>query len=290
MSARRRRPAGGFGSSGSAPGTRVDRPGNADCPWDHFDSEAYWQHNYGSLHELDREIIEKLGRFLGAVTSHRPGGRGLDVGPGTNIYPLLAMLPLVDSVTLWERSPANLRWLERELRGYGSVWEPFRRALMTTSECYRQLPAPGEPLPIRVELGKASVFDLPEAGWDVGTMFFVAESITGLPEEFARATLRFVRALRPGAPFVAAFVRDSRGYTVGEERYPAVAVTEHDVAGLLDGVADQVAIHLIGSTQRFREGYDGMVLATGYRANGDRANGDRANGDRANGAHSGGRS
>lgn len=240
--------------------------GNADFPWDQFDSEAYLRHNYGSLHELDRAIIDRVAEFFGALVPAGRRRRGIDVGSGSNLYPALAMLPLVESITLWEHSQANVRWLEHGIRPYGKVWDPFWDALAASSPVYRRLARPRSLLAARAKVEKASVFDLPEAGWDIGTLFFVAESITGIRTEFEQATNRFVRSLKPGAPFVAAFMRNSLGYPVGAYRFPAVAITEDDVARLLRRTAAALEIHRIDSAARFREGYDGMVLVTGVRA------------------------
>lgn len=250
----------------------VDRPAgppvlrNADVPWDGFDSEAYLRHNYGSLHDLDRAIIDRMAGFFGALMPVARRWHGIDVGTGSNLYPALAMLPLVETITLWERSRANVRWLEHSLRTFRPGWEPFWDALTAASPVYRQLSQPQALLPTRTKVERGSVFDLPEAGWDVGTMFFVAESITGDRAEFELAMDRFMGSLKPGAPFVAAFVRNSQGYPVGERRFPAVAITEDDVARLLRRTAADVEISRIGSAERFREGYDGMVLVTGVRA------------------------
>lgn len=242
-----------------------DPLGNADYPWDLFDSEAYLQHNYSTVHDLDRAIIARLAEFFAAQAAGRRRWHGVDVGSGTNLYPALAMLPLTETITLWEHSLSNVRWLEHGLRPYGQVWDPFWDALAGSAELYQKLRRPRSLLPVRAKVEKASIFDLPEAEWDIGTMFFVAESITGVRAEFEQATATFVRSLKPGAPFVAAFVRNSSGYTVGTRRFPAVAITEDDLSRLLRRLAAEVEIHQIGSAQRFREGYDGMLLVTGVR-------------------------
>ena len=54
-------------------------------------------------------------------------------------------------------------------------------------------------------------------------MFFVAESITEDPAEFHAALARFVGALKPGAPFAAAFMAGSDGYPVAGTRFPGAA-------------------------------------------------------------------
>jgi hypothetical protein len=73
------------------------------------------------------------------------------------------------------------------------------------------------------------VFELPASQWDLGTMFFVAESITEAPEEFRAAVAGFIGALRPGAPFAAAFMAGSDGYPVAGTYFPALPITPDDV-------------------------------------------------------------
>jgi hypothetical protein len=110
-----------------------------------------------------------------------------------------------------------------------------------------------------------SVFDLPPAQWDLGTMFFVAESITGDPAEFRDAVARFVGALKPGAPFAATFMAGSDGYPVADTRFPALPITAADVREHLTALgADGLSVELLTTKHRVREGYHGMIVATGF--------------------------
>ncbi|GLI01193.1 SCO2525 family SAM-dependent methyltransferase [Phytohabitans aurantiacus] len=242
-------------------------PANADCPWELFDPDRYLQHNYGELRPPDQTIIKHVGRFFAAQRALRErSGRqwhGIDVGSGTNLYPALAMLPLASTITLWEHSATNVAWLERETRPYRRSWEPFWGVLVAAADMYRRLARPDEALSAAVKVEKASVFHLPEAQWDMGTMFFVAESITGRRAEFESATRRFLRSLKPGAPFVAAFMENSRGYSVGDQQFPAVAITERDLRPVLRELTSASKIHHIAPQQQLRDGYDGMILVTG---------------------------
>lgn len=256
--------------SGSSHPRPTSARGNADCPWDLFDSEAYLRHNYGAVHELDRLIIRRMAEFFGSITLES-GWHGVDVGAGTNLYPALAMLPLVRSVTLWEHSLANVQWLQHGLSPQSQVWHPFWELLAGSAPLYRQFTRAHELLPERATVEKASVFDLPEQAWDIGTMFFVAESITGVRGEFELATEKFVRALRPGSPLTAAFMRDSQGYQVGEHWFPAVAVTEDDIDDLLRRLGAEVRVERVSSTHKLREGFDGMIVVTGWRSTRRRA-------------------
>jgi hypothetical protein len=239
--------------------------GNASQPWDEFDSRWYLAHNYESLRFDDRQIIERVADFF--ATSEQ-GLRGVDVGSGTNLYPALAMLPSCSDITLVERSKSNVAWLEREVRQYAPTWDPFWATLVNAQpKRYKPVDA-REALAERVTVRCDSVFGLPERVWGIGTMFFVAESITADPGEFEQATQLFVRSLTPGAPFAAAFMRHSVGYRVNRLHFPAVAVDESQVAECLDPVAYDVTVTMIPSGDNpLRDGYDGMILATGY-ANG----------------------
>ncbi|GAA1614596.1 SCO2525 family SAM-dependent methyltransferase [Catellatospora bangladeshensis] len=238
---------------------------NAECPWDLFDSESYQQRNYATLHELDQIIIPKLAGFF-AKQNLGSDLEAIDVGPGTNLYPAMSMLPFTKSITLLEYSSTNIAWLEDEIGNYRESWNAFWRALADSSDHYGAIADPGVLLKKVADVQKGSIFDLKEGRWDLGTMFFVAESITGMRDECAKATTRFVRSLKPGAPFAATFMENSRGYVVGGHTFPAVAVTEADVRTLLRGVAGDIELHHIRSPHLFRHGYDGMMLVTGVRS------------------------
>lgn len=245
-------------------GVKTGTRSNAQCDWNQFDPDLYWKSNYDTLRPDDHDIIRRLATFFSSVAPARSNNlHGIDVGAGTNLYPALSMIPLVRSLTLREYSQANVAWLEREIRPYRQSWDPFWEALFDADRLYRRVQRPRQILQEKAKVEKASVFDLEQNTWDIGTMFFVAESITGIREEFERATLSFVRSLKPGSPFAAAFIKGSKGYSVGELEFPAVAIAEEDVRRLLRGVAN-VTVKPIESTG-LRDGYEGMILATGTR-------------------------
>lgn len=236
---------------------------NADFPWDRFNSDWYFDHNYAKLRDDDRQIIKLVGEFFASVPATNNGKlrHGLDVGSGTNLYPALAMLPLCGEITLRERASTNRDWLHKQVdTGYASSWDDFWDEL-TAYPLYK-IKEPRLVLGDRARIQRGSIFDLPVATWDIGTMFFVAESITHIAREFRRAVRCFVRALKPNSPFAAAFMIGSAGYDVGNEHFPAVAITDTDVRQCLSGVARDVNLHHVTS-RGLREGYKGMLLATG---------------------------
>lgn len=235
---------------------------NDKVSWNEFDSESYFKANYDfvELRTDELQLIELVSehfRFASSVED------GIDVGTGPNIYPALAMLPVCESITLLDYSEANLRWLEKELRDPSPAWQAYWDVLARESR-YREISEPWAELRRRTTLTRGDVFELPRNRWDIGSMFFVAESITETPGEFEEATERFVGSLRGGAPFAAAFMERSAGYTVGDRRYPAVPVTVDDVAGCLRDRSARLEVDRIHiSGEALREGYGGFILARG---------------------------
>ncbi|MGH8686012.1 MAG: hypothetical protein ACREUM_11750, partial [Nitrosospira sp.] len=144
-----------------------------------------------------------------------------------------------------------------------SSWDDFWK-LLAKKAPYNSISSPRKMLASKARVEQGSIFDLPESAWDIGTMFFTAESISPKPAEFEAALDSFIRSLRPGAPFAAAFMEDSRGYEVATRRFPAVAVNESDIKRCLTGQAKELDICRIGLTDKpLRAGYGGMILAIG---------------------------
>lgn len=248
---------------------------NGDYRWDEFNTYSYLGDNYCALRDDDRQIISLVRDFFAANAHHAPrqpdGTRtGLDIGTGPNLYPAMTMLPFCDSIVLGEWSLANLEWLRKEKEEYGHNWDPFW-AELARSEPYRSVDDPRNALRRAARVEHASVFDLPVARYDMGTMFFVAESCTGEPNEFDRAVRQFARSLRPGALFAAAFMTGSAGYEVGDQHFPAVKVNTNIIRRSLRRFvsrgwlpyAAKLKVCPITTEMPLRHGYDGMVVAFG---------------------------
>jgi hypothetical protein len=245
---------------------------NADYPWDEFDPTEYFSHNYSELRHDDQQILDATRDFFSKVDRSAGVSReaaddrptvGLDLGSGTNLYPALAMLPFCAELTLWEFSASNAAWLRRETQAYSPSWDKFWERLALAPP-YQDTADPRTTLAARSRVHQGSVFDLPTAAWDMGTMFFMAESCTANPVEFAAATHRFIAALRPGAPFAAAFMENSTGYHVGGRRFPAVSVTQETVRQCLEEVSGSLDVqHIDSGNTPLRDGYSGMILVLG---------------------------
>jgi hypothetical protein len=248
---------------------------NTDAPWNTFSSHDYWRRNYHELQAEDQEIIHRVSRFFVGALSGGPRVRqAIDVGSGTNLYPALLMLPWAEKISLTDFSASNVDWLRQHVADDAApwTWEPFWRE-MHEAEGYHQIG--GEP---RKHLREActdeqglatveqwNVFDLPAARWDLGTMFFVAESITEDPAEFRTAVTRFIGALKPGAPFAAAFMAGSEGYPVAGTYFPALPITAANVEDHLTALGvGGLSVEVPQTKHRVRTGYAEMIVATGF--------------------------
>jgi hypothetical protein len=243
---------------------------NDDLPWQDFDSDTYWRHNYSALRSEDREILQMLGDFFCEHFSsgrRRRPGHGVDIGCGTNLYPALAMVPWVDRLSLLDYSDHNVGWVRAQLEESDGAWgwEPFWEVLSGLPP-YAAVADPRRALArtCRNGVSRHNIFNLPRRTWQLGTMFFVAESMTADPEEFAHATDCFLNALERGAPFAAAFMSGSAGYEVGDLGFPAVSLDCQGVHDLLRPRVRSLWTRHVGLADcPLRPGYDGMVLALG---------------------------
>lgn len=235
---------------------------NAEAPWEVFGSSAYLDHNYSRLRDDDRQIAEKIRDYFSQAGVS--GGRGVDVGAGTNLYPALAMLPFCRELELWDWAEPNVEWLAKQVADYGENWDAFW-AIYQKAPAYADMADPRSMFSNRTTVRRRSVLEASDTRWDMGTMFFVACSLSTDRHEFDRAVNCFVGSLNEGAPFAAAFMINSDGYEVDGVFFPAVKIYEDDVVRSLASIAYDVAIHEIVTDIPLRDGV-GMLLATGRAA------------------------
>jgi hypothetical protein len=189
----------------------------------------------------------------------------IDVGAGPNLYPSLVMLPYSETVTLFERGRENRRYLFGEREKYSTMWDPYWDLLTSSSRHTRIEPRTEMRERMRVRHGDIFSPKLPRNQWGLGTMFFVAESITQRELEFQMAVNNFISMLRPGAPFAAAFMWESKGYRIGSIDFPAVSIQPVDIEHHLERRVDDLRVISVASKTPLREGYKGMILALGRK-------------------------
>ncbi|MFE2421152.1 SCO2525 family SAM-dependent methyltransferase [Streptomyces hokutonensis] len=242
---------------------------NADVPWDEFNPVDYISHNYRSVLPADAKIIAIVRDHFSDHFRRFPGRRirGIDVGAGANLYPALAMLPWCDEITLLDRSSRNVEYLLGQSDGYDANWDAFWRELCQNDgyAAYPHDPRERFKQVVRVEEGDLFHLAGQEGRWTLGTMFFVAESITASKTEFEQAIKCFFHYLEPGAPFAAAFMEKSEGYEVGGLDFPACKVRRRQIRRTLRGHAKGLRTFSVGKHDKVRDGYKSMIVARGYR-------------------------
>jgi hypothetical protein len=252
---------------------RVRKNTDSEPDWKAFPSDEYWRRNYKSIQPEDREIIDRVNLFFRKAYSGRARAqRAIDVGAGTNLYPALLMLPWTEQILLTDHSESNVSWLRHHVADEADpwIWQPFWGEVRDL-EGYNRIGEPRTRLrqacsgpPGHVGIEQCSVFDLPPAQWQLGTMFFVAESITKKPEVFRAAIDGFVSALQPHSPFAATFMAGSDGYMVDGISFPALPITTEHVTDHFKKLGvSELSVDLLQTTDRVREGYEGMIVATG---------------------------
>lgn len=254
---------------------------NDQAPWKDFDPRAYVDRNYRDLLEVDAEILAYVrDHFSDHFREHRGKGErpvlGIDIGAGANLYPAMAMLPWCKRITLLERAPKNVRYLRNQQPHFDPEWDSFWKVLCEDA-AYREIDAERrERFRRRIRVKRGNLYDLERRSlfglrrsrgrWGIGTMFFVAESISTSYEEFRRGVECFMLALAPGAPFAAAFMEGSTGYDVGDRRFPACDVDETRVResfGRFTGKVEMRRLHEL--SHLVRPGHTGIILALGHR-------------------------
>jgi NNMT/PNMT/TEMT family len=254
-----------------AQGPQLVGQGNRDYPWDEFNPEEYFKFNYVNLRDDDREIVEIVRDFLARKDAISPlprNARGIDVGTGSNLYPALMMLPFCEHITLYEHSEANVQWLRSQHEAgwpsWDEAWKQFWD-LLHERKPYKELANPRKKLTDHVDVIKGDVLSHAEHDlYDLGTMFFVAESITGQRVEFLDAMDQFFSMLKPDALFAMAFMEHSKGYHVGTQQFPATDIGETEVWNCLRERASDFSLHRLSAEDKpLREHYTGMIVAHG---------------------------
>ncbi len=239
---------------------------NSEVNWDEFDAGSYFEHNYASIRADDREILEFLRDELRARREISKNVAVLDIGTGTNLYPLLLTLPWAGSIDAVEYSVGGVSWLRDAITSYGPEWDAYW-AVLAENEPWRGVGNPRKRLAEVTSVQQGSIFDLPSDRYDFGSMFFVAESLTEDVEEYRSALHAFLGAVKPGGTIVGAFMENSTGYDVAHRPFPAVPIDEATLRdSLAENVARLVVQHLdIPDDEQLRPGYTGMLIAVGTR-------------------------
>jgi hypothetical protein len=255
---------------------------NSSIDWDRFDPVTYQEKNYSPrVRDDDARIIRAIcGHFKRHFLEHPQTEDypiGVDMGAGSNLYPAMTMLPLTAEIVLIDPGQANLDWLKSEIRLLRSGdrealerWDPYWDRAREAGNPWLNTTLAWTMAKTALNTSRVDLLSLEvKQYFDLGTMCFVAESMTSSRAEFAAAVCSFLRSLRPGAPYAIACMAESTGYAVGEVDYPAVSVTADDLFATLAKCQyigrEVVHVQVIPVPEGgpLREGHHGMLLALG---------------------------
>lgn len=238
---------------------RLERTHNRDVAWERFDTGGYVADNYATVHPLDRDIIAALSPHYAAI----PAGSlasSLDVGTGPNLYPLMLVAAASRRLEAVDCSTPNLRYLQRVCeKGPGPGWQHF---WALCREHNPALPDDVDDVLRRVEVRRGDAFALPSRRHDLVSMFFVAESVTGVAAEFEQLCRSFADAAVPGGHLVAAFMAGMPSYELGGECLPSYPVDEGAIRAALRGHADDLRLRRLPADPTLPYEHDGVLLLT----------------------------
>lgn len=239
---------------------------NGDVAWDGFDTGGYVADNYATLHDFDRQIITTLSPYYRAL---RPGSlaSSLDIGTGPNVYPLMLAAAASRRLEALDYSASNVAYLRGICRdGADPSWHPFWQLCRQLNAI---LPTDLDDLLQRLTVRQGDAFDLPSLGYDLVSMFFVAESVTGDRDEFEELCRRFARAAVTGGHLVAAFMAGMPDYALGGETLPAFPLDERTLRAVLQPITRDLCVWRLPADPSLPYEHDGVLLVTA-RALGDR--------------------
>jgi hypothetical protein len=232
---------------------------NADVLWDDFDTGGYVAANYATLHELDRQIITELAPYYAALPAAGLATT-LDVGTGPNLYPLMLAAAASRRLESVEPSAANREYLHKVCeQGADACWLEFWRLCR---ELNPTLPGDLAQVLARVGVRRGDAFTLPRARYDLVSMSFVAESVTGVREEFEEICRRFASAAAPGGHLVAALMAGMPSYELGGEVLPSCPIDEDALTGALRGLAEELDVRRLPPDPTLPYEHDGVLLLT----------------------------
>ena len=232
---------------------------NADVAWDDFDTAGYVLDNYATLHDLDRRIIADLSPYYRSLL---PGSlnSSLDIGTGPNIYPLMLAAAASRRLESLERSASNVAYLRRARReGADPCWTPFWQLCRQLDPA---LPADLDEVLRGLTTHQGDALAGPPGQYDLVSMFFVAESVTGGRDEFEQLSLRFVAAAAPGGHLVAAYMAGMPKYELGGKTLPSFPLDRHTLEAVMGPVTRQLRIWELPPDPTLPYQHDGVLLLT----------------------------
>lgn len=244
-----------------------------------FSPSGYLREYYSAVGPENAALLDFLVESFARI---RPGGRMLELGSGPTIYQLLAAAPVVRSIDIADRLPANLdaigRWLDRAPDAFD--WRPFVRATLLREGW----PASDHDIATREALLRSKVRRrlscdlfadqvLPggDDGYDVVGLHFVAESITDDRGRWAAAIEGVARLVGPEGWLVTSALEGATHWRVGERQFPALSLDLDELVAEISGrgfraeVVSRVDADEPDPASPAYEGYRGLMFVAALR-------------------------
>mgnify|MGYP001574548997 FL=1 len=118
----------------------------------------------------------------------------------------------------------------------------------------------------KVNIIKGSIYNLPKNKYDLASMFFCAESITDEYIGFVEICNNFINCVKPNGYIVAAFMKNSKGYSIADVKFSSVSIDSNDLQKIFKNKVNDLKIYIVPRAKKvLRPGYTGMLVLTGSR-------------------------
>lgn len=159
-----------------------------------------------------------------------------------------------------EHSAKNVAYLRQlSSRGADPQWTPF---WLLCRQLNPALPTDLDDVLRLLTIQHGTAFDLPVSQYDLVSMFFVAESVTGDGDEFDELCRRFARAATPDGHLVAAFMAGMPSYELGGLTLPAYPVDEAALKLALQPWTRDLQVWRLPADPTLPYEHDGVLLLT----------------------------
>jgi hypothetical protein len=240
--------------------------------WADFDPREYLDEYYT---DLGAENLALLRFFVEACRDLPRDGVLLDFGGGPTVYPLIAAATHVREIHYSDYLDANLEEVRKWLRGDEAAFDWFS-FVEKTIELETEAPCSA----VHVERRKSEIrkrvtrllhcdasrtppIDGCRAGYDVVVTNFCAESATS-DRGIWRAFMHNITSLvKPGGKLILSALKGATCYSVGSKTFPAVDISEEDLAEVLTESGFPEKHLAIRSTPADRPSrlYEGVIMA-----------------------------
>lgn len=209
--------------------------------WEKFNPLVYIQNNYSYIHDEDKEIIKILVEFYNSLPYLK---KSVEIGCGPNIYPLMLALSKINSIEIVEYSARNINYLQNQIKNLDKNWFLFWD-FITSLDSKRENINLVDSLRNKVKIEQSSIYNLSKNKFDLASMFFCAESITDDKNEFISVCRKFVDCVKTNGYLVAAFMENSKGYSISGIKFPSISISQKDLKQVFKNNVNDLKIHRI---------------------------------------------